>query len=159
MSACDSAGFDGSAESMALLGQHERIPDPTAADAATALAHKSGPVSERLKVVLSQCQTDSEIDREMWDDFEVHRRSADTYMSKYLDCLQQVHEERPGRVSEIDDFGDEVPPTGTDTENTHRKGVLICCDYRRCCATTGLECNRHDEEGLAAQDLARQSCP
>ncbi|KAK3938089.1 hypothetical protein QBC46DRAFT_441560 [Diplogelasinospora grovesii] len=46
----------------------------------------------------------------MWDDFEIHRRSAVTYINQYLDCLQQVHEERSGHVYEIDDFNDEVPP-------------------------------------------------
>lgn len=116
MSADGLTVFDESAESMALLGQHKRIPDPTAANATAALAYKSDYVSQRLEAVLSQCQADSEIDREMWDDFEIHRRSADTYMNQYLDCLQRVHEERSGRVYEIDDFGDEAHPTGTYTE-------------------------------------------
>ncbi|KAK3943077.1 hypothetical protein QBC46DRAFT_362033 [Diplogelasinospora grovesii] len=83
---------------MALLGQHKRIPDPTAADATAALGHKSG-----------YCQSDSEIDREIF--VEIHRRSVDMYMNQYLDCLQQVHEERAGHVYEVDDFDDGVPPT------------------------------------------------
>ncbi|OAP54434.1 hypothetical protein AYL99_11535 [Fonsecaea erecta] len=112
MSGGDSTGFDEWTESTALLGQHRRISDPTAADATAALAYKSGYISQRLEVVLSQCQTDGEIDREMWDDFEIHRRSADTYMNQYLDCLQQVQEQRSGHVREIDDLDDGVPPTG-----------------------------------------------
>ncbi|OQU93695.1 hypothetical protein CLAIMM_00174 isoform 2 [Cladophialophora immunda] len=111
MSGDDSTGFDEWTESTALLDQRRMISDPTAGDATAALAYKSGYVSQRLEVVLSQCQTDGEIEREMWDDFEIHRRSADTYMSQYLDCLQQVHEERSGHVYEIDDFDDGVPPT------------------------------------------------
>ena len=158
MSASDSTGFDESTESMALLGQHKRIPDPTAADATAALAHKSGYVSQRLEVILSQCQTDSEIDREMWDDFEIHRRSADTYVNQYLDCLQQVHEERSGNVYEID-FDDEVPPTGTYTESAGHEGVLICGDYSHGCASTRFKWYGRDEGGMAAQDLARQSYP
>jgi hypothetical protein len=65
----------------------------------------------RLEVVLSQCQTDTEIDEEMWDYFEINRRSADTYLKQYLTCLRLVHEKRPGRVYEIHDL-DEDPPTG-----------------------------------------------
>ena len=158
MSTGDSTRFDESTESMALLGHHKRIPDPTVADT-TALAPKGSYVSQRLEVILSQCQTDSEIDREMWDDFEIQHRSADTYMNQYLDCLQQVHKEAPGRVYEIDDVDDEAPPTGTYTESAGNEGVLICCDYRRGCASIRFKCHKHDDEGMAAQNLARQSYP
>jgi hypothetical protein len=159
MSTGDSTGFDESTESMALLGHYKRIPNPTVADATAALAPKGSYISQRLEVVLSQCQTDSEIDREMWDDFEIQRRSADTYMNQYLDCLEQVREEPPGRVYEIDDVNNEVSPTGTYTESAGNEGVLICCDCRRGCASIRFKCYRHDEEGIAAQDLARQSYP
>jgi len=111
MSANDSTGFDEPAESRALLGQRDRIPDPAAVDATAALALNSGSVSKRLEDILSKCQTDSEINREMWDDFEIHRRSADTYMNQYLDYLQQLHEERSEHGYEIDNSDDEAPPT------------------------------------------------
>ncbi|KAH7342969.1 hypothetical protein BKA65DRAFT_587255 [Rhexocercosporidium sp. MPI-PUGE-AT-0058] len=84
------------------------VPDPAASDAT------SLDISTRLKLVLAQCQTDSEIDRELWDDFEVHRRSADTYINRYLDCLAQVHEERSRQVYENKDSENEALPTDTD---------------------------------------------
>ncbi|KAH6608419.1 hypothetical protein Trco_001765 [Trichoderma cornu-damae] len=99
-------------EDMALLGQHGRFPDPSVADATGALTYRSGYVSQRLELVLSQCQTDDEIDRELRDDFEVHRRSANRYMNQYLDCLRRVCEERSRHVYEInDDFEVEAPAT------------------------------------------------
>jgi len=108
MSADNSTAFNERAERMPL------VPDPAANDAASALARKSGDVSKRLKLVLARCQTESEIERQLWDDFEVHRRSADKYINRYLDCLEQVHEERSGQVYEIRDSEDEALPTDTD---------------------------------------------
>jgi hypothetical protein len=61
-------------------------------------------------------------------------------MKQYLDCLQQVHEERSRHVYEIDDFDDEVPPMGTYTESVGHEGVLICCTYRHGCASTRFKC-------------------
>jgi hypothetical protein len=111
MSADRSTAFNKLAEHMPLF------PDPAANDATSALARKSGDVSKRLELVLAQCQTDSEIDRELWDDFEVRRRSAETYINRYLDCLKQVHEERSGQVYEISDPEDEALPTGNYTKD------------------------------------------
>ncbi|GAP89976.1 putative expressed protein [Rosellinia necatrix] len=111
MSAGDLTGFDASAESMARLSQHKQIPDPMAAYATAILAHKSGYVPERLEVILSKCQTDSEIDREIRDDFEIHRLSAHTYLNQYLDCLEQVHHQHSRYIYEIDESDDHVPPT------------------------------------------------
>jgi hypothetical protein len=116
MSAEVSTGFHESAESMALLGQHKQIPGPAAADATAVLAPNSGYVSQRLELFLPQCQGNSEIDREMWDDFEIRRRSVITYINQYLDCLQQVHKARSRHVYEIDELDDEASHTSTSAQ-------------------------------------------
>lgn len=102
-----------SAESIALLSQYEQLPNPTASDSTPVLGRQSGQLSPRLEVILSQCQTENEIDREMWDDFEVHRRFADTYLKQYLDYSELMHAQRSRHVHEINEFDDENIATGT----------------------------------------------
>ncbi|RKK65311.1 hypothetical protein BFJ69_g16400 [Fusarium oxysporum] len=120
MSADNSWGFDEPAERMALLGQRKQDPDPAAVDATVVLALQGGFVSQRLEDLLSRCQTDGEIDRELWDDLEIHRRSAHTYIDQYLDLLQQVHEERCSHIYEAEDLNNEAFATGLDT-----KGIMV----------------------------------
>ncbi|KAF4947578.1 hypothetical protein FGADI_10309 [Fusarium gaditjirri] len=115
MSADDSRGFIEPAERMALLGQRKQDPDPAAVDSTVALAPQGGFVSQRQEDLLSRCQGDGESDRELWDDLEVHRRSAHTYIDQYLDLLQQVHEERCNRIYEAEDLNNEAFATGLDT--------------------------------------------
>ncbi|GKU08293.1 hypothetical protein FLAG1_09621 [Fusarium langsethiae] len=111
MSADDSSRFHELAERMALLSQRKRNPDLTAVDTNVVLTQQDNFVSQRLEDVLSQCQTDSEIDSELWDDLEVHHQSADVYIDQYLDCLQQVQEERCKHVYEVEDLYNEAFPT------------------------------------------------
>lgn len=108
-----SMGFDDpAAENTVLLRPQSTIHNPAAVHAPAALAAMTGCVSRRLEAVLSSCQSDSEIDRELWDDLEIHRRSAHTYMNQYLDCLYQVHKQKV-RLYEYDnsdhDDGDDLP--------------------------------------------------
>ncbi|KAI8713757.1 hypothetical protein NCS52_01221200 [Fusarium sp. LHS14.1] len=110
MSADNSSRLDEPAERMTLLGQRKRDTSPAALDATVALARQGDFVSHRLEVLISKCQTDGEIDRELWDDLEIHRRSANTYIDQYLDSLQQVHEGRRN-VYEVEDVHDEAFPT------------------------------------------------
>ncbi|KAL6697681.1 hypothetical protein J3F84DRAFT_369672 [Trichoderma pleuroticola] len=78
-----------------------------APNVATALVSRDFYTSPRLQAIISQCQTDDEIERELWEDFEVHRRRADRYLNDYLDCLQLVYDE--GRITEVDDSTEENP--------------------------------------------------
>ncbi|KAK4063985.1 uncharacterized protein Triagg1_9313 [Trichoderma aggressivum f. europaeum] len=73
----------------------------------TALVSRDFYTSPRLQAIISQCQTDDEIERELWEDFEIHRRRADRYLNKYLDCKQLAYDE--GRISEVDDSIEENP--------------------------------------------------
>lgn len=97
------------------LRQHQRIPESTTAVSPLTLHHNTGEVSTRLQNVLSQCQTEEDIRRELWDDFEIHRRSADTHLHRYLEHQHKVHAEgRPNRVHEIKDSEEEEATiTGT----------------------------------------------
>ncbi|KAL2671536.1 hypothetical protein Neosp_014126 [[Neocosmospora] mangrovei] len=113
MSADNSSRLDEPAERMTLLGQRKRDTSPAALDETVALARQGDFVSHRLEVLISKCQTDGEIDRELWDDLEIHRRSANTYIDQYLDSLQQVHEGRRN-VYEVEDVHDEAFPTVVD---------------------------------------------
>jgi len=92
---------------MALLGQRKWRADPTTIDATVAL-HRNSPDSQRLQSILSLCQTGGEIDGELWDDFEINRRSADRYLNQYLDCLQLLDGERSAHVYDIDKFNDQT---------------------------------------------------
>ncbi|OTA06068.1 hypothetical protein A9Z42_0068000 [Trichoderma parareesei] len=65
---------------------------------------------ERLHDILSQCQTDDEVNSELRDDYEVHRRSAEMNLNEYLDILRRVHvEERSKSIYEIFDSQDKAP--------------------------------------------------
>ncbi|KAF6827854.1 hypothetical protein CPLU01_08873 [Colletotrichum plurivorum] len=106
---------------MALLGQHEQIPEPTTALSPYATPHSSE-ISHPLQVIISQCQTETEIQRELWDDFEIHRRSAAMHLRLYLDHLQKTHAERPRHVYEFEDSeDDETIPMGTTREQWRLK--------------------------------------
>ncbi|PTB67816.1 hypothetical protein BBK36DRAFT_1157502 [Trichoderma citrinoviride] len=79
------------------LGQHPRAPDTTAD---FELQWPRYP--ERLQPVLSQCQTKEQVDRELRDDYEIHRRSANMTLHEYLDTLRRVHaEERSRYIHEL----------------------------------------------------------
>ncbi|KAL6860927.1 hypothetical protein J3F83DRAFT_308313 [Trichoderma novae-zelandiae] len=94
MSADGSTACD---ELVLRLGQHPRAPDTTANSVL-----KGPHLPERLHAVLSQCQTDDEVDCELRDDYEIHRRSADMNLNQYLDALQRVHaEERSKYIHEV----------------------------------------------------------
>ncbi|KAJ4156261.1 hypothetical protein NW754_007885 [Fusarium falciforme] len=116
MSADNSSGLDEPAERMTLLGQREQDTNPTAVDATAVLTRQGEFISKRLEDLISQCQTDGEIDRELWDDLEIHRRSADTYIDQYLDSLQQIREER-GNIYEVEDTHNETYPTDVAVRN------------------------------------------
>lgn len=67
---------------------------------------------ERLHDILSRCQTDDEVDSELRDDYEVHRRSAQVNLNEYLDVLRRVHaEERSKSIHEIFDSQHKTPST------------------------------------------------
>ncbi|KAH0495444.1 hypothetical protein TgHK011_008996 [Trichoderma gracile] len=67
---------------------------------------------ERLHDTLSQCQTEDEVDRELRDDYEIHRRSADMNLNQYLDVLRQVHaEERSKSIHEVFNAQEKDPST------------------------------------------------
>ncbi|OHF01532.1 hypothetical protein CORC01_03288 [Colletotrichum orchidophilum] len=108
-------------EAVALVGQPNLIPDPTMADSTSALVRYSGGFSQRLQVILSNCQTETETERELWDDVEIHRRSADMYMDQYLDHLQKVHAERPRHVHTIENSDDEVSTMGLNSADMTRE--------------------------------------
>ncbi|PTB74209.1 hypothetical protein M440DRAFT_1403566 [Trichoderma longibrachiatum ATCC 18648] len=75
---------------------------PRAANTAASFDLKESHYPERLHAALSQCQTKDEADRELRDDYEVHRRSADRNLDLYLDALRRVHaEERSSYIHEI----------------------------------------------------------
>lgn len=120
MSATGSMGFhEPVAENTVILRPQSTIPNPTVVQALAALTAKIGCVSRRLEELLSSCQSDGEIDRLLWDDLEVLRRSADRYMNQYLDDLEQVHKQQVRHVYEVDNFDDD-PPTGMSTAEERR---------------------------------------
>ncbi|KAK1248013.1 hypothetical protein MKX07_000901 [Trichoderma sp. CBMAI-0711] len=55
-------------------------------------------------------ETDDEVNSELRDDYEVHRRSAEMNLNEYLDILRRVHvEERSKSIYEIFDSQDKAP--------------------------------------------------
>ncbi|KAL7807338.1 hypothetical protein V8C44DRAFT_187909 [Trichoderma aethiopicum] len=75
---------------------------PRAANTAANYDLKGSHYPERLHAALSQCQTEDEADRELRDDYEIHRRSADRNLNQYLDALRRMHaEERSKYIHEI----------------------------------------------------------
>lgn len=108
----DLESLNQSSENMALLMSHQHSLLSTPTNTAAVLPNRANPIPPRFELILSQCHTKSEIERKVWDNFEIHRRSADTYMNKYLDCLQLVHEDRCRQVYEVEDSNNESPLTG-----------------------------------------------
>ncbi|KAH7303025.1 hypothetical protein B0I35DRAFT_447371 [Stachybotrys elegans] len=103
---------DDQAETTALLFSLQsgsRSPKPCNTMAIS--TYMNNRTSERLQLILSQCETLGDIDSEMWDDFEIHRRGAETYLNQYIDALEKTHKVR-GRYVWEDNSGDEetLPP-------------------------------------------------
>ncbi|KAL7910001.1 hypothetical protein GGI35DRAFT_447615 [Trichoderma velutinum] len=127
-------GTMASDENRGLLGHHTQPPD-----AITSIAPKGLRVYPRSQITPSLGQSDNEIDRWLWDNFEVRRRSADWYMNKYLDCLQGVPDEQSRHLCGMNDSVDAAPPTDVAIQEPHatnragtKSRLEISCESLSC---------------------------
>ncbi|TFB02220.1 hypothetical protein CCMA1212_006069 [Trichoderma ghanense] len=112
-------------------------------DTAAGFELKEPHYPERLHAVLSQCQTEDEVDRELLDDYEIHRRSADMNLNQYLDTLQLVHaEERSKYIHEISTspskgtYGESPPPLSRERERERNANnvTVVAVEMRDLCS-------------------------